>query len=78
MAAQSHASARRTRLAQELPDRGAAIAPAVARILAAELDWGDARQALEIEGYLASAQREYSVAPPGAEGAASVTPAAVD
>jgi len=70
--------ARRTRLAQELPDRGAAIAPAVARILAAELDWGDARQALEIEGYLASAQREYSVAPPGAEGAASVTPAAVD
>ena len=70
--------ARRTRLAQELPDRGAAIAPRVARILADEFDWGDARQTLEIQGYLASAQREYSVAPPGADGAESVTPASVD
>ena len=70
--------ARRTRLAQELPDRGAAIAPRVARILATELDWDDARQALETEGYLASARREYSVAPPGADGVESVTPASVD
>jgi len=70
--------ARRTRLAQELPDRGAAIAPRVARILAAELDWGDARQTLEVEAYLASARREFSVAPPGADAAADVTPAAVD
>ena len=31
-------------LAQELPDRGAAIAPRVAQILGAELGWGDARQ----------------------------------
>ena len=36
--------ARRTRLAQELPDRGAAIAPRVAQIMAGDLDWGEARQ----------------------------------
>ena len=36
--------ARRTRLAQELPDRGAAIAPRVAEILGAELGWDEARQ----------------------------------
>ena len=59
--------ARRTRLAQELPDRGAAIAPRVARILADDLDWGDARQSLEVDVYLASARREFSVAPPGGE-----------
>ncbi len=59
--------ARRTRLAQELPDRGAAIAPRVARIMADDLDWGDARQTLEIESYLASARREFSIAPPGDE-----------
>ncbi len=55
--------ARRTRLAVELPDRGASIAPRVAAILGQELGWGDARQALEVESYLASATREYSVAP---------------
>jgi glycerol-3-phosphate dehydrogenase len=58
--------ARRTRLAQELPDRGASIAPRVAAILATDLDWGEARQALEVQGYLASARREFSVAPPAA------------
>jgi glycerol-3-phosphate dehydrogenase len=63
--------ARRTRLAQELPDRGAAIAPRVASILAADLDWGDARQTLEINAYLASARREFSVAPPEAVGQAA-------
>ena len=57
--------ARRTRLAQELPDRGASIAPRVAAILGAELGWGEARQALEVQSYLASARREYSVPPPG-------------
>jgi glycerol-3-phosphate dehydrogenase len=57
--------ARRTRLAQELPDRGAAIAPRVAQILGAELGWGEARQVLEIQAYLASARREYSVPAPG-------------
>jgi glycerol-3-phosphate dehydrogenase len=55
------ALARRTRLAQELPDRGAAIAPRVAAIVGAELGWGAARQALEVESYLASAEREFSV-----------------
>ncbi len=56
--------ARRTRLAQELPDRGAAIAPRVAAILAADLDWGETRQRLEVDAFLASARREFSVAPP--------------
>jgi glycerol-3-phosphate dehydrogenase len=55
--------ARRTRLAQELPDRGAAIAPRVAEIMAADLDWGAARQSLEVDAYLAGARREFSVAP---------------
>jgi glycerol-3-phosphate dehydrogenase len=58
--------ARRTRLAQEEPDRAAAIAPRVAQILGAELGWGEARQALEVQNYLASARREYSVPSPGA------------
>jgi glycerol-3-phosphate dehydrogenase len=53
--------ARRTRLAQESRDRGAGIAPRVAAILGADLGWGDARQALEVETYLAGADREYSV-----------------
>jgi glycerol-3-phosphate dehydrogenase len=59
--------ARRMRLAQELPDRGAAVAPRVAAILGAELGWGEARQALEVQVYLASATREYRVPPPGGE-----------
>jgi glycerol-3-phosphate dehydrogenase len=58
--------ARRTRLAQELPDRGAAIAPRVAAILGPDLGWGASRQALEVEMYLASARREFSVTPPDA------------
>jgi glycerol-3-phosphate dehydrogenase len=56
--------ARRTRLAQELPDRGAAIAPRVAELLGAELGWGETRRAREVEAYLALARREYSVAAP--------------
>ncbi len=60
--------ARRTRLAQELPDRGAAIAPRVAEILGAELDWGTSRQRLEVDSYLAMARREYSVPAPGLPG----------
>jgi glycerol-3-phosphate dehydrogenase len=56
--------ARRTRLAQELPDRGATVALRVARILGAELGWDDRRQALEVETYLTSAREEFSVAPP--------------
>jgi glycerol-3-phosphate dehydrogenase len=70
--------ARRTRLAQELPDRGEAIAPRVAKILGDELGWGDARQRLEVDGYLATARREFSVAPPGGPGPADGVSAPVD
>ncbi len=41
--------ARRMRLAHELPDRGAAVAPRVAAILGAELAWDTERQAREVE-----------------------------
>jgi glycerol-3-phosphate dehydrogenase len=53
--------ARRMRLAQVLPDRGAAIAPRVAELLGAELGWDAARQAREVEAYLAGATAEYGV-----------------
>lgn len=57
---------RRTRLAQELPDRGAAIAPRVAEILGAELGWTKRRRQDEIAGFLARAHRDFDVPPPGA------------
>jgi glycerol-3-phosphate dehydrogenase len=53
--------ARRMRLAQELPDRGASIAPRVAAVLGAELGWDEARQAAEVEAYLETARREYGL-----------------
>ena len=53
--------ARRMRLAQELPDRGASIAPRVAAILGAELGWDEDRQAAEVETYLETARREYGL-----------------
>ena len=53
--------ARRMRLAQELPDRGASIAPRVAEVLGAELGWDEARQAEEVRRYLATARREYGL-----------------
>ena len=53
--------ARRMRLAQELPDRGASIAPGVASVLGAELGWDEERQAAEVEGYLETARREYGL-----------------
>ncbi|HET7473132.1 MAG TPA: glycerol-3-phosphate dehydrogenase/oxidase [Candidatus Limnocylindrales bacterium] len=53
--------ARRLRLVQELRDRGASIAPRVARILGAELGWDDARQAREVEAFLGGAQREFAI-----------------
>src|SRR6185295_12495469 len=53
--------ARRMRLAQELPDRGASIAPVVAAVLGAELGWDKRRQATEITRYLETARREYGV-----------------
>lgn len=53
--------ARRMRLAQELPDRGASIAPRVAAVLGAELGWSEERQAEEVERYLETARREYGL-----------------
>jgi glycerol-3-phosphate dehydrogenase len=53
--------ARRMRLVQELPDRGAAIAPRVASILGGELGWDAARQAREVETFLAGAEREFAI-----------------
>ncbi|MEX1170462.1 MAG: glycerol-3-phosphate dehydrogenase/oxidase [Chloroflexota bacterium] len=70
--------ARRMRLAPELPDRGAAVAARVAAILGAELGWGEARQALEVQVYLASARREFDVPPPGGPAPVTPTEAAVD
>jgi glycerol-3-phosphate dehydrogenase len=53
--------ARRMRLVQELPDRGASVAPRVAAILGPELDWDERRQAAEVAAFLAGASREYAV-----------------
>jgi glycerol-3-phosphate dehydrogenase len=53
---------RRMRVVQELPDRAAAIAPRVAEILGAELGWDAARQAAEVDRYLAGARHEFAVA----------------
>ena len=53
---------RRMRLVQELPDRGAAIAPRVAALLGGELGWDGARQAREVDAFLASARREFAIA----------------
>ena len=53
--------ARRMRLAQELPDRGAAIAPGVAAVLGAELGWDKRRQGTEVRRYLDTARREYGL-----------------
>jgi glycerol-3-phosphate dehydrogenase len=73
------ALARRTRLAQELPDRGATVAGRVAAILGSELGWSGTRRTAEIDAYLASASREFSVAPPDPAGAVEqLAPAAAD
>jgi glycerol-3-phosphate dehydrogenase len=53
--------ARRMRLAQELPDRGAAIAPLVAAVLGSELGWDKRRQGTEVRRYLEVARREYGL-----------------
>jgi glycerol-3-phosphate dehydrogenase len=52
---------RRLRLSPELPDRGAAVAPRVASIMARELGWSESRCELEVDAYLANAVREYAV-----------------
>jgi glycerol-3-phosphate dehydrogenase len=67
--------ARRTRLAQERPDRAASIAPRAAEILGAELGWDGARRSREVTGFLAAARREFDV-PPAAERAVAAAPAA--
>jgi glycerol-3-phosphate dehydrogenase len=53
--------ARRMRLSQERPDRGASVAPRVAAILGEELGWDDARRAREVDQYLETARREYGL-----------------
>jgi glycerol-3-phosphate dehydrogenase len=55
------ALSRRTRLTQELPDRGAGVAARVAAIMGADLAWGETRQAREVESFLETARREFSV-----------------
>jgi glycerol-3-phosphate dehydrogenase len=53
---------RRFRVVQELPDRGATIAPRIAAIAGADLGWDAARQAAEVDRFLSGAQREFAVA----------------
>jgi glycerol-3-phosphate dehydrogenase len=53
--------ARRMRLVQELPDRGASIVPRVAEILGRELGWDATRRDVESAAFLKSARAEYSV-----------------
>jgi glycerol-3-phosphate dehydrogenase len=55
---------RRLRVSPELADRGSALAPRAAAIMARELGWGEARCEQERDTYLASAAREFGVAPP--------------
>jgi glycerol-3-phosphate dehydrogenase len=67
--------ARRTRLAQERPDRAASIAPRAAEILGGELGWNRERQSREVTGFLAAARGEFDV-PPATERAMAAAPAA--
>jgi len=62
--------ARRTRLAQERADHGAAIAPRVAEILGHELGWDAGVQGGEVARYVASSAIEFAV-PAGHPSAAS-------
>jgi glycerol-3-phosphate dehydrogenase len=66
---------RRTRLAQERPDRAASIAPRAAEILGAELGWNKQRLSREVTGFVAAARREFDV-PPATERALVNAPAA--
>ena len=52
---------RRMRLAQELPDRGASIAPRVAELMGKELGWDAERQAGEASTFLDTARVEFGV-----------------
>jgi glycerol-3-phosphate dehydrogenase len=53
--------ARRMRLAHERRDRGEAVAPRVAELMAACLGWDAAQQAREVATYLETAHREFDV-----------------
>jgi glycerol-3-phosphate dehydrogenase len=53
--------ARRTRLATELHDHGAAVAPRVAELLGAELAWDEDRRRAEVERFIESSRQEYDV-----------------
>ena len=52
---------RRMRLAQQLPDRGGAVAARVAHLLGDELGWDSHRRVSVISEYLEGARREYGV-----------------
>ena len=54
---------RRLRLSPELADRGAVVAPRVAEIMGRELGWDEERRTVESDAYLATATREYGIAP---------------
>jgi glycerol-3-phosphate dehydrogenase len=56
---------RRMRLSMARRDRCASLAPRVAAIMGAQLGWDGARQAAEVDAYLAAVHREYDV--PGVE-----------
>ena len=56
--------ARRTRLVQELPDRGESILPRIAAIMSRELGWDAARCEREAATFLARAQREFGLPEP--------------
>jgi glycerol-3-phosphate dehydrogenase len=53
--------ARRMRLVHELPDRGESIAPRVVELLGTELGWDPDRRRQEVDAFLVSARREFSV-----------------
>ena len=53
--------ARRMRLVHQLRDRGESIAPRVAELIGTELGWDPDQQRQEVEAFLVSARREYSV-----------------
>jgi glycerol-3-phosphate dehydrogenase len=53
--------ARRTRAALDLADRGAAMAPRVAAIMAAELGWPDGETERRVETFLTEAHAEFDV-----------------
>ena len=57
---------RRTRLAQELPDRAASVAPRVAALLGAELGWDEIRRQIEVSTFLRQAHIDFDVRPPRA------------